>query len=212
MSETFVSVDGLSIRYWTNQLDLKARNPAVVLFHGNAFSLDTWKEIRTLDALSKLGNPVFAIDLPIGKGSKSEKINEASFEQYSQVVPWVEKIFAKLGIECKVAIVGPSMGGGVAVSFALAHPEKISALILIAPALGNLSDGERNRISDLEMPVLLLWGEKDNVFPPAEYGKPLKDELPHSKFLILGQAGHAAYLQNPDEFNEIVSDFLSEVL
>jgi abhydrolase domain-containing protein 14 len=212
MSEAFVPVDGLSIRYWTNQTPQKTGKTTIVLFHGNAFSLDNWKSIGTLDALSKLGYPVFAIDLPIGKGSKSEKISEGSFKHYSQVVPWVEKIFAKLGIEEKVALVGPSMGGGIAVSFALAHPEKISALILIAPALGNLSDAERSRISELEMPVLLLWGEKDNVFPPADYGKLLKDELPHSKLLILSQAGHAAYLQKPSEFNEIVSDFLSEVL
>jgi abhydrolase domain-containing protein 14 len=213
LPENFTLVDGLSIRHWTNQKAPEAGKPAIVLFHGNAFSLDNWKSIGTFEALSKLGNAVFAIDLPVGRGSKSQKISESSFKSYSQIVPWLEKIFVSLGIAegVPMALVGPSLGGGVAVSFALAHASRISALILVSPALGKLSAGERERISELDMPVLLVWGDRDNVFPVSEFGKPLKDELPHSKLLILKQAGHAAYLDKPDEFNEIVCDFLSEV-
>jgi abhydrolase domain-containing protein 14 len=210
LPEKFVKIDGLSIRYWTNQKASEGK-PAIVLFHGNAFSLDNWNEIRTLEVLSKLGNPVFAIDLPVGKGSKSQKLPDASVDQ---VVPWVEKIFKAIGIDDnqQVVIIGPSLGGGVALSFALAHPKRICALILISPSLGRLSNQEREKIPELDMPVLLVWGDKDNVFPLAEYGKPLKEQLPRSKLLILSDAGHAAYLQKPAEFNEIVTDFLSEVL
>jgi abhydrolase domain-containing protein 14 len=212
LPESSTLVDGLSIRYWTSE-NREARKPAIVLFHGNAFSLDNWKKIGTLEVLSKLGNPVFAVDLPIGKGSKSQKIDESSSKEYSRMVPWVEKIFRAIGIDesTKVVIVGPSLGGGVALSYALAHPQKISALVLIAPALGALGDFEKEKISDINMPVLLLWGESDNVFPLGEYGKPLKEQLSRSKLLILRGAGHAAYLDKPEEFNEIVSDFLSEV-
>jgi abhydrolase domain-containing protein 14 len=202
-----VSVDGLSIRYWTNEASRD--KGTVVLFHGNAFSLDNWKSAGTLDALTKLGYAVFAIDLPIGRGSKSQKISDPSS---SEIVSWVTKIFDAVGIKTPVTIIGPSMGGGVALSFALSHPDKLNALVLVSPAVGSLASEERNKVSDLDVPVLLLWGDRDNVFPLAEYGKPLKEEFRHSKLLIISGAGHAAYLDKPQEFNEIVSDFLAEVL
>lgn len=206
MQDNRVNVDGLSIRYWKSE----ASKGPVVFFHGNAFSLDNWKSIGTLDLLTENGYAVFAIDLPIGKGSKSDKIDE--FKNYSQVVPWIEKIFGALGVKTHLAIVGPSMGGGAALSFALAHPEMISALVLVAPALGNMRSEERDKIPDLEMPVLLLWGDKDNVFPPGEYARPLKEEFRRAKLLFISDAGHAAYLDKPQEFNEIVLDFLAEAL
>lgn len=214
MSENSTVVDGLSIRYWTNQKNLEKDKPAIILFHGNAFSLDNWKQIGTLEALSRLGYAVFAIDLPVGKGSKSDKISQSSFKEYSQVTPWIEKILEKLQIpnDIPIVLVGPSMGGGIAISFALTHQKRTSALVLVAPSLGLLSDDERENISDLEIPVLLVWGDRDNVFPQGEYGKPLKEKLSHAKLLILSNAGHAAYLDKPGEFNELLSDFLSEVL
>jgi 4,5:9,10-diseco-3-hydroxy-5,9,17-trioxoandrosta-1(10),2-diene-4-oate hydrolase len=60
--------------------------------------------------------------------------------------------------------------------------------------------------------VLLVWGEWDRVFPLDEYGKPLKEILPRAKLVVIKQAGHGAYLDRPDEFNELLLDFLSEVM
>lgn len=62
------------------------------------------------------------------------------------------------------------------------------------------------------MPVLLIWGDKDTLFPVEEYGKALKNQLSRSKLLILKDAGHAVYLEKPSEFNELLVDFLSDIV
>lgn len=214
MAEEFIKVDDLRIRYWSNDA-ARAKDsakPTVVLFHGNAFSLDNWKETKTLDALTSAEFPVYAVDLPAGKGSKSDKVDESKFRTYKDMVPIIEKIFSKLGIGFRdLVIIGPSLGGGFAVSYALAHQKRVVALALIAPALHRLDQKEQDELSSLEMPILLVWGDKDTLIPLEEFGRPLKNQLPHSKLLIIKDAGHAVYLEKPSEFNEILTDFLSEV-
>lgn len=79
-AEDFAKVEDLKIRYWTNADSTKnSTKPTVILFHGNDFSLDNWKETKTLDVLTKEGYPVYAIDMPIGEGSKSDKIDQKKF-------------------------------------------------------------------------------------------------------------------------------------
>jgi abhydrolase domain-containing protein 14 len=211
LPENYAQVDELKIRYWTNGDAIKnSEKPTIVLFHGNAFSLDNWKQTKTLDTLTKEGYPVYAIDLPAGNGSKSDKVDESKFRTYKDLVPTLEKIFATLGINFRdMVLIGPSMGGGFAVSYALAHPKKVVALVLIAPALHHLGE-EENRVSELEMPVLLVWGDKDTLIPVEKYGRTLKNELSRSKLLIVKDAGHAVYLEKPGEFNELLVDFLGE--
>jgi abhydrolase domain-containing protein 14 len=214
-TEDFIKVEDLRIRYWTNSEVTKKENstkPTIVLFHGNAFSLDNWKETKTLEVLTKEGYPVYAVDLPVGEGSKSEKIDMKRFRVYNDLVPFIEKIFANLGIGFRdMVIVGPSLGGGFAVAYALAHQQRVLGLVLIAPALHRLGEDEEAKVSELKMPVLLAWGDKDTLSPVDEYGKALKDQISHSKLLIVKDAGHALYLEKPNEFNELLVDFLSDI-
>ena len=213
-AEDFAKVEDLKIRYWTNSDSTKnSTKPTVVLFHGNAFSLDNWKETKTLDVLTKEGYPVYAIDMPIGEGSKSDKIDQKNFRIYKDLIPFIEKLFANLGIGFRdMIMVGPSLGGGFAVAYALAHQQRVLGLVLIAPALHRLGEGEQEKVSELKMPVLLIWGDKDTLFPVDEYGKVLKNQLSRSKLLILKDAGHAVYLEKPNEFNELLVDFLSDIM
>ncbi len=57
-------------------------------------------------------------------------------------------------------------------------------------------------------PALILWGERDRVFPTrhAYYGK---EKLIHSQLHIIKQCGHIPNLEQADEFNKQVIDFLS---
>jgi abhydrolase domain-containing protein 14 len=212
--ENFVKVDDLKIRYWSNSDSTKnSSKPTIVLFHGNAFSLDNWKETKTLDVLTGEGYPVYAVDMPVGEGSKSDKIADPKrFRTYKDLIPFLEKLFANLGIGFRdMILIGPSLGGGFATTYAMAHPQRVVGLVLIAPALQRLGDQEREKISELKMPVLLVWGDKDTLFPVDEYGKSLKNDLPRSKLLIVKDAGHALYLEKPSEFNELLLDFLSDI-
>ena len=104
------------------------------------------------------------------------------------------------------------MGGGFALAYALSRPKRVGALVLVSPSAYRIAEQEKSKLSGLDVPVLLVWGERDTVFPLEEYGKPLRETLPRAKLRIVKQAGHGAYLDKPDEFNELLLEFISEVI
>ncbi len=220
MPEDSIKIEGLSIRYWTNVGGLSGDNAndkerkTVVLFHGNAFSLDSWKKTKTLDELSSKGYRVFAIDLPAGKGSMSDKLSPKVLKSDpDRILTVFDNLFGALKVgDLPFAIVGPSMGGGFALGYALSRPKRVSALVLISPSIYRIAEQDQSKLSDLDVPVLLVWGERDRVFPLVEYGKPLKEKLPRSKLIIVKQAAHGVYLDKPDKFNELLLDYFSEVM
>jgi len=217
LPEDTIRIEGLSIRYWTNVGGLGGddkKRRTVVLFHGNSLSLDSWKKTKTLEELSTRGYRVFAIDLPAGKGSKSDKLSPKVLKNNPRrIITVLDELFDALDVgDSPFAIVGPSMGGGFALAYALSRPKRAGALVLVSPSVYRIAEEEKSKLSDLDMPVLLVWGERDRVFPLDEFGKPLKETLPRAKLVVLKQAGHAAYLDKPDEFNELLLDFLSEVM
>ena len=62
-----------------------------------------------------------------------------------------------------------------------------------------------SRISAI--PVLLVWGSKDRVVDP-ESAKELQRALPASEFAVIEGAGHLPYEERPEEFCQILQDFL----
>jgi pimeloyl-ACP methyl ester carboxylesterase len=217
LPEDNIKIEDLSIRYWTNVGGLGGddkKRRTVVLFHGNSLSLDSWKKTKTLEELSSKEYRVFAIDLPAGKGSKSDKISPRVLKTNpDRIITVLDELFDALDVgDSPFAIVGPSMGGGFALAYALSRPKRVGSLVLVSPSIYRIAEQEKSKLSNLDIPVLLVWGERDRVFSLDEYGKPLKETLPRAKLLVLGQAGHGAYLDKPDEFNELLLGFLSEVM
>jgi pimeloyl-ACP methyl ester carboxylesterase len=217
LPEDTIEIESLSLRYWTNVGGLGGDDKkckTVVLFHGNGSSLDSWKKTKTLEELASKGFRVFAIDLPAGKGSMSDKLSPRVLKNDPErILTVLDKLFDALDVgDSPFAIVGPSMGGGFALGYALSRPKRVGALVLISPSIYRVSEQEKNKLSSLDIPVLLIWGERDTVFPLDTYGKPLKEILPHSKLVIVKQAGHGVPSEKPDEFHDLLLDFLSRVL
>ena len=218
MPEDTIEIEDLSIRYWTNVGGLGGeddeKRKSVVLFHGNGSSLDSWKKTKTLEKVSSKGYRVFAIDLPAGKGSMSDKLSPKVLKNNPErIMTVLDKLFDALGVgDSPFAIIGPSMGGGFALAYALSRPKQVGALVLVSPSVYRIAEQEKSKLSDLDIPVLLVWGERDSVFPLDEFGKPLKEILPRAKLVVVKHAGHGAYLEKPDEFNELLLNFLSEVI
>jgi pimeloyl-ACP methyl ester carboxylesterase len=53
-----------------------------------------------------------------------------------------------------------------------------------------MADGrERGRLSELEMPTLVIHGDEDPMFP-AEHGVALAAEIPGARLLMLEHTGH----------------------
>ncbi len=209
MSEdVYVTVDGAKVRARpSSTLGEEYSKPVVVLFHGFSFSLDVWQETGVLRLLSDREYPYLAIDLPKGKASWSDKFARKNFSDYA---PFLHKVLSHF-VDAKKAtfvFLGASMGGGFALALCIANPKPISGLVLIAPSLTGISE---DALGELDVPALLVWGEKDTLFPVDEYGKRLKELLPRAKLLIIKGAKHAAYLDKPQEFQELLADFLEEI-
>lgn len=57
-------------------------------------------------------------------------------------------------------------------------------------------------------PILLVWGAEDKAVPPhiGEQAKALLGDVP---LVLVPDAGHAPYMENPDAFDRPVLDFLT---
>ncbi|HEY4470869.1 MAG TPA: acetoin dehydrogenase dihydrolipoyllysine-residue acetyltransferase subunit [Stellaceae bacterium] len=98
----------------------------VLLLHGFGADLNTW--MFTQPALAE-GRQVIALDLP-GHGGSANQVDHADAESLAAIV---HDALNALGIE-RLHLVGHSMGGGIAISFALREPERVATLTLISSA------------------------------------------------------------------------------
>lgn len=98
--------------------------PALVLLHGLARSSDTWDDV--LPALAER-HTVIALDLP-GHGRSDKPRGDYSLGAHASAV---RDALIALGLE-RVAMVGHSYGGGVAMQFAYQFPEWCERLVLVA--------------------------------------------------------------------------------
>jgi pimeloyl-ACP methyl ester carboxylesterase len=115
---------GLNVHYRDQG---KRDGRVVVLIHGSNASLHTWEPW-----VERLGKDyrIVTLDLP-GHGLTGS--HPGGVYDYPVFVDVVDKLMAKLGVE-KAVIGGNSMGGGAAWMFALAHPGKTEAVLLVDAA------------------------------------------------------------------------------
>lgn len=98
------------------------QGPPVVLIHGLASSIYTWKEV--LPPLSA-GHDVVALDLPGFGGSE-----QPADLDFGDLVAAVRALLDELGLG-RPSLVGNSLGGAVAAAVAAGEPDRFSALVLI---------------------------------------------------------------------------------
>ena len=115
---------GLNIHY-RDQGNRDGR--VVVLIHGSNASLHTWEP--WVERLSS-DYRIISLDLP-GHGLTGS--HPGAVYDYPVFVDVVDKLMTKLGVS-KAVIGGNSMGGGTAWMFALTHPEKTEAVLLVDAA------------------------------------------------------------------------------
>lgn len=127
-------------------------NPPVILLHGSCSNSAFW-----FPEIMALANDyrVYAIDI-IGEAGNSEEfrpdLNSGEF------AIWIKDVFGALGIQ-KATVIGNSLGGWMALKFAITYPECLNGLILIAA--GGLAqiheeflrNADKSRRTDASMPV-----------------------------------------------------------
>jgi abhydrolase domain-containing protein 14 len=169
----------------------------IVLLHGLKFQAATWQELGTLDVLAENGCHAIALDMP-GFGKSPTCVEE----QDTVLSGVIDRKTAG-----KPVILGPSMGGRIALEFAIAHPQQVSALILVG-AVG--VEENRKRLAEIKVPTLLVWGGEDRISPLAN-SDILLAEIAGSARTVIKGAPHPCYLDQPDTFHAAVLDFLDSL-
>lgn len=123
------TVDGLHLRYVRS-----GAGPQVILIHGFASSIYTWKEV--VPELAR-DHDVVALDLPGFGGS-----DQPSDLAFGMLPRSVLGLMDALGIP-RATLVGNSLGGATALAVALDHRERVQNLVLVDSAGYNLASADR---------------------------------------------------------------------
>lgn len=132
-----VRLDGTSVSYLVAGPET---GPPVVLLHGGGFDAAgvSWKHV--LPGLAERRR-VYALDWPGYGDSDPVPDDVAPTIDYYRAV--LESFLDAVGVE-RAALVGISMGGGAALGYALAHPERVERLVAVdAYGLGGEVPGGR---------------------------------------------------------------------
>ncbi len=125
----------------------------------------------------------------------------------------------------------PGLGGARDMLSRLFHDQSLvtetavqaraSAMEAGAPAFATLFPPPRGRWSDdlslslrtlagIQAPVLLVHGAQDSVTPVQTAALPLLDHVADVRLHVFGQCGHAPFVEHPQDFRRLVSDFLDQ--
>lgn len=121
----FANVNGLKLHY-----EVAGSGHPIVLVHGHALDSRMWRE--QVPALSRLYT-VVTCDLR-GHGKSEAPESGYSRAHYAEDL---HRLIACLGLS-KPSVVGHSMGGGVALEYALRHPQRLATLTLVSSGLEGL--------------------------------------------------------------------------
>ncbi len=155
-----IDVNGRTIQYLKVG---EGEGAPVVLLHGFGGDINIW--VFNQEALAA-EHTVYALDLP-GHGGSAKDVGDGDLDSFVELVAG---FLDEMGVE-KTHLVGHSMGGGIAGSFALAHPDRVESLVLIASAgLGEEINGDyiegfiaANRRKEMKNVLGMLFADPDLV-------------------------------------------------
>jgi pimeloyl-ACP methyl ester carboxylesterase len=249
------TVNGHQINYYT-----AGQGEPLVVIHGGLGDASTWlNNIAVLSAHYR----VYAPDLPgFGRSQTLEGRHDIP-----RLAEFIDYFTASLGIR-RFHLMGHSIGGGVALNYALRFPQKVKKLVLIsslclgveiglwvrvlsivARSLGaslkatlrglhwlsekfmppfdlllplnpaNIDLGGnittfreqtlvlQNRLGDLSMPTLVVWGSKDNIVP-VKQAYIAAEVIRNCRLKVFENIGHDVYRRKIGEFSQELSGFL----
>ncbi len=122
-ADSYHRVDGATLRV---RVGGPIAAPAILLLHGFGSSLETWEPwARALSAryrVIRLDLPGFGLSGPDPTGDYSD----------TRAVALIEGLMDQLGVR-RASLIGNSLGGRLAWTFAAAHPDRVAKLVLVSP-------------------------------------------------------------------------------
>jgi len=173
-------------------------NKSILLLHGYSFNSLVWDKMGLIQTLKDMNYNVFALDVPgFPKSINHFNLSDNDFAEFLNY-------FIKNVIGNAPVLMGSSASGYLALKFAESYSNRLRSVVVVAPV--RLNSVELSRIT---IKILGMWGGNDNISDPKE-GERLLKECRNAQVIILENAGHACYLDRPIEFNEAISNFLSD--
>lgn len=192
LTEGTVAVDGQSL-FYREARPQQAPRLNVLLLHGIRFSSDTWLQLRTLAVLADAGHRAVAVDLP-GLGRSKDAAAPAPVGQPAPGT-FLKAVVEALGLAPAV-LVSPSLSGMYSLPFLFQHGHLLKAYVPVAPICTEKFEAER--YGRVETPTLIVYGDQDVELGQLSLGN--LRHLARHQVLVLQGAGHACYLDKPEEW------------
>jgi len=84
----------------------------------------------------------------------------------------------------------------------------IKLLKLLSIARSTQKHNMEEKLAEIELPVLLIWGKNDIITPP-EVAQLFFNKLPNAELKWIDRCGHAPMMERPDEFAGYLKSFLN---
>ena len=207
--EDYVEVDGFRIRSWEAGPPQPAG--AVVMLEGMTWGLSTLR-----DALAQKYR-VIALELP-GCGESPANTRSQSVQELASTVA---RAAAQVVPE-NYTLIGTSFGANVALWQTLQSPDKVEALVLIAPtallpAAGPMTStleatarrlfAHPEKVGEISCATLVLFGSEDKMVAP-EAARIYRARIPNSNIAFVYDAGHLIEAERPEALVNAVSDYV----
>lgn len=122
--------------------------PPILLLHGIARSLEDWSDAH--DLLAASGHRVISADLP-GFGFTRAQPGRPGLSAFARAMV---RLLDAVGVSEPAHVMGNSLGGGVAMTMAAEHRDRVASLVLV----DSVGFGHRVNISPLPMTYAVLAG------------------------------------------------------
>jgi pimeloyl-ACP methyl ester carboxylesterase len=251
-----IKVGNLNICHFTG-----GQGDPLVIIHGGGDGARAW--LKNAEQLSRYYT-VYLPDLP-GFGRSQSANGRFYLPEY---VAFIEDFSSAVGLD-SFYLIGHSIGGGIALHYALKSPQKVKGLVLVSswclgieaalwvrllsqPALcrslgeagitvlkgvkwlarqfyapfrfanpitrvkmdigktmvtfGGQTVVLRDRLCELTMPTIVVWGAGDNVVPAA-HAYAAAELIPDCELHVFQGCGHNVYRQRMEEFSQLLSRF-----
>ncbi|XP_053325115.1 protein ABHD14A-like isoform X2 [Spea bombifrons] len=174
----------------------------VLLLHGQAFTSKTWEALGTLSILAEHGYRAVAIDLP-GYG---ESLHAQPMSSEKGRTDYLLHVMEALSTHHPVLIT-PSMSGLFSLPVLLQHPDRLRGFVPIAPV--GTKSFKPQQYQQIKVPSLIVYGTLDTNL--GSQSRESLQLLPNHTLIPLKGAGHACYLDRPEEFHAALLMFLSKL-
>jgi pimeloyl-ACP methyl ester carboxylesterase len=171
----------------------------VVFLHGATFTAEVWDRTGLLDRVAHAGYRAVAVDLP-GFGR-----SPATHRPPAEVLA---AFIRRVASPDRVVLVSPSMSGRFSLAMLAEQPDvQLAGFVPVAP----IGTEDFHRASDAPpIPTLAIWGVDDDVVPVSGAAA-LRRQLPGARLVLIPNAGHAAYKDEPERFGTTLLRFVASL-